>query len=59
MLAISKGICSPAREAMEAILPPQPATPDFTWLGDVVRRLRPTPLQAAVDRAVQRHPSNR
>ncbi len=59
MLAISKGISSPAREAMEAILPPLPAAPDFTWLGDVVRRLRPTPLQAAIDRAVQRHFSNR
>jgi HK97 family phage prohead protease len=59
MLAISKGISSPAREAMEAILPPQPTTPDFTWLGHVVRRLRPTPLQAAIDRAVQRHHPNR
>lgn len=53
MLAISKGISAPAREAMEAILPSQSPTPDYRWLLDIAHRLRPTPLQAAVDRAVR------
>jgi HK97 family phage prohead protease len=52
MLAISKGISPPAREAMEAILPPPAPAHDFRWLTAIAHRLRPTPLEAAVDRAV-------
>ncbi len=49
MLAISKGLRAPARLAAEAMLPAPAVDGRYAWLGELVRRLRPTPLDEAIE----------